>query len=341
MTQAGGAVTCASVCVLWFVVAVADGANARGAEPRNVCGSAELALHAYPGALDAASRFAIEYRGEAPYQLTARYSWGREGSVGLDVPAGVHAMSHPFTAGFARLRATVFQGRGQARGFGLSSRGIVTDDLTAKQPASTPEDPTADADGMVYDPVLGAPLAGLMLLSDPTKLTIEDLGPEQLDGVTVHKLRVVPPEPVRIYEPHRLATFLVWRDEGRGLVLRVEGYDVEGKLAAETVCSQVTEVAPGKWAALRVEERFEPGVMRWNLESTTQRGDQPPVTEIIPEEAPVGGASEVIELAVIAEGLVMPKQISHYDDQGRLLMHMRFLSYEIEYEDGTVVYAEP
>jgi hypothetical protein len=171
---------------------------------------------------------------------------------------------------------------------------------------------------------------------------MSDEGVAERDGQRVHIYRVTYAEPIEIYQGHALKTFVVETDDERGVPLRYTAQEPDGNLAVEAQFGDFREVAPGHWEALRIEERWEPGLIKWVTNKVVRRPDGTERIEVDHwTETAVPPAKEIIEMAVVADGVVVPKRIRRYDDRDRLLMQAEFLNYEIEYDDGTVVYAEP
>jgi hypothetical protein len=164
----------------------------------------------------------------------------------------------------------------------------------------------------------------------------------EANGTRVQTYRVTFGTPVEVRAGTKLASVVVDADEARGAPVRYSGYTPDGGLAVEATCSDFQEVVPGRWAALRIEEHWHPGSLTTVIHATEFPPDEgPPREHDRTLETPVPAATDIMEFAVIPGQLVVLKEITRYDDQQRLLMHMRFLNYEIEYDDGTVVYAEP
>ncbi len=303
-------------------------------------GCAEVTFHRPPS--DARALLGMEgYGGTAPYVLTVQYVWGPGQYRAVHFVSSVCRAAGPWATDLPPAGMHVDGDR-------LRRRAPVLWPAPGPATASVPLDQVAQE---WPDLLLSSPpgsgyttvdfyLAQLALLTDPARVTVEDLGVVDLQGRRTRQLRLTPHQPLLLYEPHRLTAFLLWRDEERNVVLRWEGQTADGKTAVVGTVGDLLEAPPGRWVPLLREEAWEPGTYAQPVERNTILGDQT-VTQQETARYEVGGYTEITQLCVVADGVVLPKDIGHLDDRGELLMHMRFLSYEIEYDDATVVYAEP
>ncbi len=312
---------------------------AQAAEPRQVRALAAVTCQRPPS--DARLLLMEDaYAGEAPYMLTVEYEWRAGGFEALHFVGRVAGTDGPWMTsvapGVIRIEGTTAVRLGQyfRNVVGWQRSKIDLQRAAREWPDFLEDQPQWSG----YKP-LDFYCAQLWLLSDPARLALEDLGTEDVNGRPARKLRLTPGQPVILYEPHRLTHFTLWRDEERGTPLRWEGYAGD-ELAVEAEHGEFREVSPGRWAALRVEERWHPGTFAHRVERSMLVGNGT-VTRQETYRQDVPGARETTQFSVVADGLVVPKDIRHYDDRDRLLMQAEFLSYEIEYDDGTVVYAEP
>ena len=123
-------------------------------------------------------------------------------------------------------------------------------------------------------------------------------------------------------EPHEIAEARWTVDRTRSVVTKFEALDGGGEVVVTTVCTAITEVAPGRWMAMAAETVVKPGEV---IVVETKRGE----TFEVPLH--VDGSRSADEYLWLDEpGLRVPKSKRVVDHRGGALLDLEFSAYEVD-----------
>jgi len=182
--------------------------------------------------------------------------------------------------------------------------------------------------------------AGSMYLRDPDHLDMKPPHRATLDGVECDVYGYTPRQPVKVEEPHTVHDYRLWVDRARRLQLRADGLDEHGNVVRSVRCSDFVQRRDGSWVPLTVITDVQPGTTRgraqWSSRVSLLRVEGRARTETVAEtdqpleyDVEFGGYKEVVRYGVFPGDMVLPKTITRYNEDGDIIMQLRFVEYDL------------
>jgi len=137
-----------------------------------------------------------------------------------------------------------------------------------------------------------------------------------------------PPEPIKVREPHLVAMQRHYVSADLRL-LESESYDPQGEVVATTRYSDVATLASGAGVPLRSRTDMRPGYLEAKTTVTKTINDEPAGTEVVWEKLPWACCRIDREMQIVDGQYVLPKRTTTYDQEGRVLDDIEYLSVEV------------
>ncbi|HCU36232.1 MAG TPA: hypothetical protein DGT21_12535 [Armatimonadetes bacterium] len=155
------------------------------------------------------------------------------------------------------------------------------------------------------------------------------VGAERIGETECSILEATPdPAPAHVLG-HEVSRAWTWVDADKDLPLKTVLYAESGAEVAVTTYDSITQVSPGRWAALTSRTEYASGEVELAQEVTVRRGDGPAQQQVTRGAVPFAARTVVRRYAVLGDGLVVPLSIEVRDQEGHLFMYMRFFDHII------------
>ncbi len=155
------------------------------------------------------------------------------------------------------------------------------------------------------------------------------VGTEKIGETKCGVLEFTPaPAPAHILG-HAVSRVWTWVDADRDLTLKTVLYAEDGAEVAVTTYDSITEVSPGRWAALVSRTEYADGEVELAQEVTVRHGDGPSQQQVTRGTVPFPARTVIRRYSALGGGLVVPLSIEVRDQEAHLVMYMRFFDYII------------